>query len=131
VAGAARPGSVHSIPANDTQSHEAIAACDLVIAKAGYGTVAEAIAGRVPILAVPVEGSRESELIARTVGQLGVGLPYPSDAPWGQELFAEGARMLDDPGRYRAAYGRLPAEYAPGATDRLAATLLALARDPR
>jgi hypothetical protein len=37
---------VYAIPDDDTEAHEAIAACDLVVAKAGYGTVAEAIAAR-------------------------------------------------------------------------------------
>ena len=119
-----------TIAANDTEAHEAIAACDLVLAKAGYGTVSEAIAGRVPILAVPVVGSPESEVIARTVAQLGIGVSYPGDAPWGVELFREASRMLDGLDRYKDAYRRLPAELAPGAAARLARTLLTLAEDP-
>jgi len=124
VASAGAGGRLVAIPEDDTEAHESIAACDLVIAKAGYGTVSEAIAGRVPILAVPVEGSPESELIAGTIVRLGIGERYDGDQPLDAGLFYQGARMLDDSERYAEAYRRLPAEFAPGAADRLARTLL-------
>ena len=117
-------GRVQAIPADDTEAHEYIAACDLVIAKAGYGTVAEAIAGRVPVLAVPVTGSPESEVIARTVSQLGIGVSYPSDAVVRAPVLDEAAQMLSDLGRYRDAFKRLPPEFAPGAAVRLAHVLI-------
>lgn len=113
-----------AIPEDDTEAHESIAACDLVIGKAGYGTVSEAIAGRVPILAVPVEGSTESELIAESVVRLGIGERFDNEQPLGAPLFQHGARMLENLGRYADAYRRLPAEFAPGAAGRLARTLL-------
>jgi hypothetical protein len=117
-------GRILTIPPDDTEAHEYIAACDLVVAKAGYGTIAEAIAGRVPVLAVPVEGSPESEVIARTVAELGIGLSYPSDAVVRAPVLDEAAQMLDDLSRYREAYRRLPPEYAPGAAARLARVIL-------
>lgn len=113
-----------TIPPLETEAHEFIASCDLAIVKAGYGTVAEAMAGKVPILAVPVEGSRESETIARTVAQLGIGAVYSFEEPLESGLFREGARMLATLDRYHDAYRRLPAEYAPGAAARLARSLL-------
>ena len=111
-------------PEDDTEAHESIAACDLVIGKAGYGTVSEAIAGRVPILAVAVEGSSESELIASTVVRLGIGERFDDGQPLGAPLFLQGVRMLRNLDRFIEAYWRLPAEFAPGAADRLARTLL-------
>lgn len=124
VASAGLGGRLLAIPEDDTEAHESIAACDLVIAKAGYGTVSEAIAGRVPILAVAVEGSPESELIAGTIVRLGIGERYDGDQPLDAAIFYQGARMLDDSGRFAEAYRRLPSEYAPGAADRLAHALL-------
>lgn len=118
------PVPVAVIPPDEADAHDFIAACDLVVAKAGYGTVAEAIAAKVPILAVPVEGSVESETIARTVSDLGIGLLCRSEGPGGERIFAEASGMLDEIGRYRDAYRRLPAEYAPGAATRLARALL-------
>ena len=124
VAAAGPGGRLLAIPEDETEAHESIAACDLVIGKAGYGTVSEAIAGRVPILAVAVEGSPESELIAGTIVRLGIGERYDGEQLLGAALFQQGARMLADPGRYADAYRRLPPEFAPGAADRLAHALL-------
>jgi hypothetical protein len=112
------------IPAEETEAHEAIAACDLVIAKAGYSTVAEAIAGGVPILAIPVEGSPESETIARIVDTLGIGISKSAEGLGDGRVFAAAADMLDGLDRYRDAYRNLPPEYAPGAAARLAGTIL-------
>jgi len=113
-----------TIPSEDIDAHESIAACDLVVAKAGYSTIAEAIAGSVPVLAIPVEGSVESRLIARTVEQLGVGRSTEEGAALDGGIFARAADMLDELDLYRDAYRRLPAEYAPNAATRLARSLL-------
>lgn len=113
------------IPPLETEAHEYIAACDLAIVKAGYGTIAESIAARVPILTVAVQGSPESEAIARSVGHLGVGVVYPSERPLHDGLYEDAARMLGSLTPYRDAYRRLPADYAPGAASRLARALLA------
>lgn len=121
---AGRDGRIVAIPSHDTDAHDYIAACDLVVAKAGYGTISEAIAGRVPILAAPVEGSPESEMIARTVAQLGIGLAHPRDPVVRAPILDEAAEMLADIGRYRQAYARLPAEYASGAAAHLARRIL-------
>ena len=53
--------------------------------------------------------------------------PFAIRAAWYvvNALFLQGARMLLDLDRYKDAYRRLPAEYAPGAADRLARALLA------
>lgn len=112
------------IPDEETEAHEAIAACDLVIAKAGYSTVAEAIAGRVPVLAIPVEGSIESGTIARSVERLGIGSSAPANEPLDGRVLARAADMLDSLERYHEAYRRLPAEFGPGAAARLAHLLL-------
>lgn len=119
------PRRVALIPEDETEAHEMIAACDLVIAKAGYSTVAEAIAGRVPVLVVPVEGSVENAVIARTIESLGIGLSVSDEGILDGRLFAVAAEMLDDLGRYRAAYDRLPSDLSPGAAGRLARMVLA------
>ena len=47
--------------------------CDMVISKAGYGTISEAISSRVPMLLFKREGSIEDEIITSIVEKIGVG----------------------------------------------------------
>jgi hypothetical protein len=42
--------SVPKIPGDDCETQDYVAACDLVVAKAGYGTISEAVQARVPLL---------------------------------------------------------------------------------
>lgn len=121
---------VVQIPEGDCDAHEAIGACDLVVTKAGYGTVAEAIAAKVPLLTIPVEGSRESTLIASTVEKLGIGRSAPAGEELDGGLFATAADMLDNLTPYRCAYERLPSEFGPGAAQRLARILLKGPEEP-
>ena len=61
------------IPKGETESQNYIAACDLVVSKAGYSTVAEAISARVPLLLINREEIPEDRKICEDVVRLGVG----------------------------------------------------------
>ncbi|KKI93254.1 hypothetical protein WQ54_05310 [Bacillus sp. SA1-12] len=53
--------NVSKIPNDYLETQNYIAACDLVITKAGWGTVGEAVAADVPLLIIEREGMREDQ----------------------------------------------------------------------
>lgn len=55
-------------------SQNYIAASDLVITKASYGTVAEAIAARVPLICATIPNSKETEITATEVSKKRLGI---------------------------------------------------------
>ncbi|HVK66543.1 MAG TPA: hypothetical protein VM694_18800 [Polyangium sp.] len=62
----------------DPQSH--FGACDLVLAKAGYSTLAEAALAGVPLAVFPLHGSPESVRLALDVEALGLGVRLADEA---------------------------------------------------
>ena len=65
--------NVIKIPNNETETQNYIAMCDLVVSKAGYGTVSEAVRAKIPMFLLKREGFKEDELIGNTVEELGIG----------------------------------------------------------
>ena len=65
--------NVAKIPCNETETQNYIAMCDLVVTKAGYSTVSEAIRAQVPMVVFKREGYKEDELIVNAIEQLGIG----------------------------------------------------------
>jgi|WetSurSiteA1Bulk_404760.scaffolds.fasta_scaffold00797_3 uncharacterized protein (TIGR00661 family) len=61
------------IPAEETETQDYIAMCDLVVSKTGYSTVSEALKARVPMLLFRREGFKEDCLIADEIKRLGIG----------------------------------------------------------
>ena len=61
------------IQTDETETQNYIAMCDLVVTKAGYSTVSEAIRAKVPLFMFKREGYKEDEQIAKAVEELGVG----------------------------------------------------------
>ena len=65
--------NVAKIPGNETETQNYIAMCDLVVTKAGYSTVSEAIRAQVPMVMFKREGYKEDELIVHAIEQLSIG----------------------------------------------------------
>ena len=61
------------IQTDETETQNYIAMCDLVVTKAGYSTVSEAIRAQVPMVMFKRDGYKEDELIAHAVEELGIG----------------------------------------------------------
>lgn len=61
------------IPENETESQNYINMCDMVISKAGYGTISEAISSRIPMFLFKREGFIEDEIITNMVEKMGIG----------------------------------------------------------
>jgi hypothetical protein len=95
--------NLHVIPAADWPGGDLILSCDAVVAKAGYGTVSEAMANRTPIIYPPRGGFAEHRVLDRAMRTWGGGVPIsardfrnfrldaalrtalslnPSEAPW-------------------------------------------------
>jgi uncharacterized protein (TIGR00661 family) len=66
-------GNVIRIPNNETETQNYIAMCDLVVSKAGYGTVSEAVRAKIPMFLLKREGFKEDELIGNKVEEMGIG----------------------------------------------------------
>lgn len=97
------------IPANDPESQNYIAACDLIISKAGYSTVSEAISGRVPMLLIGRAGVSEDESIIKAVESLGIARRVSERELMDEDVWSESLQSLLD--GYKQAYGRLPDRY--------------------
>jgi predicted glycosyltransferase len=95
------PGSLH-IPQNDPESQDYVGACDLVVCKAGYSTISEAISARVPMLLF--HNFIEGEWLTREVRTLGLGEEITHSAFVG----AGWATRLEALDRWKAAYEDLP-----------------------
>ena len=63
----------------DTESQNYISTADLVIVKAGYSTISEAIRARIPILAFERNGLPEDKKIVKIIEDLGVGKGITSE----------------------------------------------------
>ena len=65
--------NVIRIPNNETEAQNYIAMCDLVVSKAGYGIVSEAIRAKVPMFLLKRDGFKEDEMTGNKVEALGIG----------------------------------------------------------
>jgi len=61
------------IPKNETETQNYINMCNLVVSKAGYSTISEAIRARVPMFLLKREGFKEDEILTRVVEKYGIG----------------------------------------------------------
>jgi len=71
------PGAIR-IPAGETETQDWIAACDLVVSKSGYSTIAEALCAGVPMALFRREGFVEDGYLIQGVEDLGVGREIPA-----------------------------------------------------
>jgi uncharacterized protein (TIGR00661 family) len=65
--------NIIKIPPNVTETQNYIAACDMVVSKAGYGVVSEAVRGKVPLIVFKREGFKEDELMQNEIERNGIG----------------------------------------------------------
>ena len=100
------------IPAQETETQNYIAMCDLVASKTGYSTVSEAIRARVSMILFMRDGFKEDRLLADGVEKMGIGHTLSEDA------FIEGGWIegLADAGReslkaYKTAYDGLDGRF--------------------
>ena len=74
-AGRARSQNLHLVPAADWPGGDLIASTDALVAKAGYGTVCEAMACGTPIIYPPRRGFSEFRALDRSLRAWGGGIP--------------------------------------------------------
>ena len=72
------PANLHAVPSPDWPGGDLIASCDVVFAKAGYGTACEAMARGTPIIYPPRHGFAEHRSLDRCLRDWGGGLPISS-----------------------------------------------------
>jgi len=77
-AGADAVPNVHVVPPTGWDGADLAASADAVAAKAGYGTVCEAMVARTPILYPPRAGFAEYRALDRALRDWGGGLPVPA-----------------------------------------------------
>lgn len=71
--------NVHTLPPDFLPYQELVHAADVVISKPGYGIVSECIANRTPLLFTSRDDFRESEVLAKGILELGLGLFLPRE----------------------------------------------------
>ncbi len=72
--------NLHVIPAAEWTGSDLIASTDCLVAKAGYGTVCEAMAGHTPIIYPPRQGFAEFRALDRALCAWGGGIPVSARA---------------------------------------------------
>ncbi|WP_292490778.1 hypothetical protein [Methanoculleus sp. 10] len=83
------PGAVR-IPPGETETQDWIAACDLVVSKPGYSTIAEAIQAGVPMALFSRGGFAEDDYLIGGVKAMRIGIEVPEtavlDGSWADDL---------------------------------------------
>ena len=69
--------NLHVVSATDWNGADLSASCDVVVAKAGYGTVCEAMSGGSPMIYPPRTGFAEYRALAWALNAWGGGVPSP------------------------------------------------------
>jgi hypothetical protein len=67
--------NLHVVPASEWTGADLAASADVIVAKAGYGTVCEAMAARTPIIYPPRTGFAEHRALDRALRRWGGGIP--------------------------------------------------------
>jgi UDP:flavonoid glycosyltransferase YjiC (YdhE family) len=99
--------NVIKIPPEETETQNYIAMCDLVVSKAGYSTVSEAIRAGVPMCIFGRDGYEEDRLIANGIEALGIGRKISEE----QFLEGEWRGELDHLEQYSSKYDDLNSRY--------------------
>ncbi len=83
------PGAIR-IPPGETETQDWIAACDLVVSKPGYSTIAEAIQAGVPMALFRRDGFCEDDYLIGGVEEMGIGrevsMEAVLDGSWADDL---------------------------------------------
>ena len=70
-----RPSNLHAVPSPDWPGGDLIASCDAVFAKAGYGTVCEAMVSGTPLIYPHRSGFAEHRILDQCMRKWGGGVP--------------------------------------------------------
>jgi hypothetical protein len=73
-----QPANLHVVPSADWPGGDLIASSDAILAKAGYGTVTEAMACGTPMIYPPRRGFAEFRILDRALRTWGGGIPLSS-----------------------------------------------------
>lgn len=115
--------NLHLIPAEDWPGADLIASTDVLVAKAGYGTVSEAMARGAPMIYPPRTGFAEFRALDRALRSWGGGVPVSSRDFQGFRL----DRALEQAFQL----GPLAPPYPPDGADTVARRLTSLCRSAR
>jgi hypothetical protein len=96
-------GSSIQIPANETETQNYIAMCDLVVSKAGYSTVSEVLRAEIPMFLFRREGYEEDTIITREVEAQGIGKEISERS----FLAGDWLEMMEELQSYKEAYDSL------------------------
>ena len=94
-----RPSNLHAVSSPDWPGGDLIASCDVVFAKAGYGTACEAMASGTPLIYPPRHGFAEHRSLDRCLRDWGGGVPISSREFRSLRLNRALERALADRGR--------------------------------
>lgn len=90
------PPNLITLPMQTDRYHDLLAACDAVMMKPGYGTVADCVANRVPMIYTSRPGFREEEILIGAMERVGRAVPLPADALYAGQLRPAIERALAD-----------------------------------
>ncbi|NHJ25040.1 MAG: hypothetical protein EAX89_10715 [Candidatus Lokiarchaeota archaeon] len=65
--------NIHSIPYNDPEGQDYIAASDLAVLKIGYSSISEAIRAKIPFIAIDFVQSAETKFMRKKIQELNIG----------------------------------------------------------
>jgi uncharacterized protein (TIGR00661 family) len=107
------------IPNTITETQNYLSACDLVISKAGYSTVAEAVTAKVPICLFKRTGFKEDELMEREIKRMGIGNIISRNCLLNGEWIQEFESLPN----YKSHYCSLDERYKRNGTDEVVSAL--------
>ena len=96
-------GGIVSVPERETETQDFIAACDLVVTKSGYSTVAEAIRGSVPIFLLKRKGFSEDDHVEASIVKNRIGKVISE----GSFLGCKWADDMESLNEYRGAFASI------------------------
>jgi hypothetical protein len=71
--------NLHAVPPTEWTGADLAASCDVAVAKAGYGTVCEAMVAGTPLIYPPRTGFAEHAALESALASWGGGIPAPAD----------------------------------------------------
>jgi UDP-N-acetylglucosamine:LPS N-acetylglucosamine transferase len=90
-------------------AQDLIAAMNLVVSKAGYSTVAEAITARVPVIMTAREGFIDDEAVSNGAEKLGIGMRVSNESFMKMD-YLDNCRKFAE--RAKTAYKKLPKRFS-------------------
>lgn len=98
---------IFRIPCNEFNHQDFVMASELIISKAGYSILSEAVAGKVPLILIATKRFPEANVMCQKAFTLGIAQVYSID----DVLEGNWLDELEDLDRFRRAYENLPKRY--------------------